>query len=280
VEEIRAYIESGVLELYVLGDASTEEKLQVEAMAQQHPAVQAELDEIEKAVFLYADVHEVEPAPQLRDRVLNSLLVNLGDDRRLKTVQRENDYDRVRTLGAAPSAKPTASVFYKYGFAASLLLLCASIAAIAVLYGRLQDSQQQLITLTQSNQKFATQVNFMQEELGVFRDPSFKLIQLKGTDKTPTSTLTVAWSAEKKKVIVDLKSANLPEPDKDHEFQLWAIADGKPVDLGVFEKPTVDSTDMKLMKPTATAQAFAVTVEPRGGSINPTLDKMVLIAKL
>ena len=48
VEDIKAYIESGILELYVLGDISTEEKLQVETMAAKHPAIKAELDEIER----------------------------------------------------------------------------------------------------------------------------------------------------------------------------------------------------------------------------------------
>lgn len=280
MEEIRAYIESGVLELYVLGDISAEEKLRVETMALQHPAVQAELDEIEKAIFLYADVHEVEPALQLRDRVLNSLLTNLADDRRLKTIQHHDFDDRVKHLGAASSAKPTASIFYKYGFAASFLLLCASIGAIAVLYSRLQDSQQQLLSLTQSNQKFASQVNYLNEEIGVFRDPSYKLIQLKGTAKTPASALTVAWSASKSKVLVDLQTAKLPVADKNHQYQLWAIADGKPVDLGVFDAAVPDSADMKVMKSIAAAQAFAVTIEPRGGSVNPTMDQMVVIASL
>ena len=32
MEDIKAYIESGILELYVLGDVTPEEKLQVEAM--------------------------------------------------------------------------------------------------------------------------------------------------------------------------------------------------------------------------------------------------------
>jgi hypothetical protein len=33
VEDIRAYIETGILELYVLGDVTSDEKLQVEEMA-------------------------------------------------------------------------------------------------------------------------------------------------------------------------------------------------------------------------------------------------------
>lgn len=278
MEEIRAYIESGVLELYVLGNMSAEEKLQVEAMAQKHPAIQAELKEIEIALEMYADAQSVEPSPQLRDRVLNSLLTNLGDDRNLRTVQRDEPAAaRVVTMQQQGA---TTSIFYKYAFVASLLLFCASAVALGIVYNRLQDSQQQLVSLRLNEQKFTRQVSFLNEEINVFRDPSFRFIQLKGMPKTPSSALTVAWSAKHKKVMVDLSSAKLPAPGEGKQYQLWAIANGKPVDLGVFDKTTTDSTDMKLMKSVATAQAFAVTIEPRGGSVNPTTDQMVVLASL
>jgi hypothetical protein len=119
VEEIRAYIESGVLELYVLGDLSAEESLRVQAMASSHPAIKAELEEIEKAIEVYADVHDVEPAANMRDRVLNSLLTNLGDDRNLKTIQ----HGQPAARGVSIQARGTTSIFYKYAFAASVLLL-------------------------------------------------------------------------------------------------------------------------------------------------------------
>ena len=80
MEDIKAYIESGILELYVLGDVSPEEKRQVEAMAAKHPAVKAELDEIERSMEAYARENAIEPAEDLRDRILNSLVTNLGDD--------------------------------------------------------------------------------------------------------------------------------------------------------------------------------------------------------
>ncbi|MFD1257453.1 anti-sigma factor domain-containing protein [Mucilaginibacter terrae] len=281
------------MELYVLGDLSAEEKLQVEDMAQQHPQVKAELDEIERSMELYADLHDIEPAPEMRDRVLNSLLTNLGDDRNLKTVQHVNGNnvtaqnfrptqpEHNREARVVPMAQTSiSSGFYKYAFAASVLLLCVSVAALGIVYKRLQYSQQQLVSLRLSEQKFTRQVSQMDTELSVFRDPSYQFIRLKGTPKTPASVLTVAWSAKKRKVMVDMHDAELPVIDKDHQYQLWAIADSKPVDLGVFDSAVADSADMKLMKSISTAQAFAVTIEPRGGSINPTMNQMVVMASL
>jgi anti-sigma-K factor RskA len=279
VEEIRAYIESGILELYVLGDLSPEEKLQVEAMAQQHPAVRAELQEVEQAIELYADVHNIEPDNNLRNRVLNSLVTNLADDRNFNKPAARSAVQPEAKLASLPQ-RATTTAFYKYAFAASLLLLCLSVAALVTIYRQLQNKEQQLLTLRLSEQKYSRQVSLKEEQLAVFRDPSFRFVQLKGTPKAPASALTVAWSATKKKVMVDLASASLPAPDKNHQYQLWAIANGKPVDLGVFDQSVADSADMKEMKNIAAAQAFAVTLEPRGGSVNPTLDQMVVMASL
>ena len=78
--------------------------------------------------------------------------------------------------------------------------------------------------------------------------------------------------------MIDMGSVKMPMNDKEHQYQLWALVKGKPVDLGVFDK-TPDSAAMKEMKPIAYADAFAVTLEPRGGSPSPTMDEMMVIGK-
>jgi anti-sigma-K factor RskA len=275
LEDARAYIESGILELYVLGELSPEERLQVEDMAAKHAAVKAELDDIGQAMTMYADAHAIEPDENLRNKVLNNLLTNFADDRNFKGTNHDAPVVPLRTI-----SKPTVSIFYKYAFAASLLLLCVSVAALSVVYKKLNQSQDQLLSLRLSEQKYSRQVSLMDDELNVYRDPAFQFVRLKGTAKAPASVLTIAWNPQRKKVMVDMHDAKLPETDPDHQYQLWAIANGKPVDLGVFDKLQADSANMKEMKDIAIAQAFAVTIEPRGGSINPTMDQMVVMASL
>jgi len=132
--------------------------------------------------------------------------------------------------------------------------------------------------LQSQNQHFSNRVSVMDHELSVFRDPSFKLLKLNGTAKSPSSALTVAWSPSKKKVMIDMANTNMPVNDKDHQYQLWALVGGKPVDLGVFDADTT-SKDMKEMKEIASADAFAVTLEKRGGSPTPSLDQMMVLGK-
>jgi anti-sigma factor RsiW len=69
VENIKEYIESGILELYVLGQLSPDEKLQVEEMAAKHTAVKAEIEDIERSMEVFAEEHAVEPSEDLRGKI-------------------------------------------------------------------------------------------------------------------------------------------------------------------------------------------------------------------
>lgn len=73
MENLKAYIESGVLELYVLGDLSPEEALQVEEMASQHPEVRDEIAAIEQAMEQYAMQNAVEPSADVETRLFEKL---------------------------------------------------------------------------------------------------------------------------------------------------------------------------------------------------------------
>jgi anti-sigma-K factor RskA len=272
VEDIKTYIESGILELYVLGDVTQEERVQVEAMALKHPAIKAELDEIERSMELYAKENAIEPSEDQRDRVLNSLLTNFSDDRNFPSREAKVENNVI------PIAKAKSYNFYKYAFAACLALLLISVAALISVYNSLQESDGLLASLQSQNQHFTNRVNLMDHELSIFRDPSFKMLKLQGTPKSPASAIMVAWSPVKKKVMIDMANSNMPANDKDHQYQLWAMVGRKPVDLGVFDADTT-SKDMKEMRSIASADAFAVTLEPRGGSQSPTMSEMVVIGK-
>lgn len=271
MEDIKLYIESGILELYVLGDVSPEEKIQVEEMASKHPAIKAELNEIERSMESFAAENAIEPAEGLRDRIMNSLVTNLGDDNNFP-----NKKETVKNnVIAFPASKPNS--FYKYAFAACLALFIASVAVIVNLSSKLNDANTQLVAANAQKTQYATTVSMKNYELGVYRDTSFKVVKLKGTPKHATLSMLVAFSPAKKKVMIDLADLDMPKNDKTHQYQLWALVGGKPVDLGVFDKSSTDSIDMKEMKSLALAQAFAVTLEPRGGSVNPTMDQMMVI---
>lgn len=270
MKDLRSYIESGVLELYVLGDLSPEESLEVQQMAADHPEVKTELEEIERSLELYAYENAVEPSENQRNKILNSLQIDSASYTKFKTEPKPAEKDNVISF-----TKPEVNNFFKYAFAACLGLLLLSLGALVSVYKQLQQSNEQVAVLSTQNTKFSSTVKYQQKELGIFRDPSVKLLSLLGTKNSPSSSLSLAWSPVKQQVFIDLANLRMPANDKAHQYQLWAIVAGKPVDLGVFDSGTDSS--LKQMKSVAAPQAFAVTLEPRGGSINPTMNQMMVI---
>ena len=273
MKELKTYIESGILELYVLNDLTTEEILEVEKMAAQYPEINAELEAIQSALQAYAISNSIQPSSAVRERILDSLEIN------------KNSGTESPAISMNYSGETTN--FYKYAFAASVALLILSAVLLLNLNNKLKDSNSQLAILKLSNQQFTNRVNYMDRELEdsrkfleIYQKPSqFKMVNLKGSAKAPKASMLVAFNPEKEDVMIDLSSLEMPSNDDDHQYQLWALVDGKPVDLGVFDS-SENNSGMKRMKSVKGAQAFAVTLEPKGGSVNPTMDQMMAIGNI
>ena len=69
MKDLKTYLESGILELYVLGDLSSEEIREVENTIAQHPEVKAEVDVIENALQAYAVSNAIQPSDAVRKKI-------------------------------------------------------------------------------------------------------------------------------------------------------------------------------------------------------------------
>jgi anti-sigma-K factor RskA len=82
---------------------------------------------------------------------------------------------------------------------------------------------------------------------------------------------------------VVLIAAHLPKLDPGHTFELWVIpAAGNPVPAGIFRGETISNSSVAsgavyvYRGPTANASVIAVTVEPEGGSPQPTTTPFIV----
>jgi anti-sigma-K factor RskA len=118
-----------------------------------------------------------------------------------------------------------------------------------------------------------------QEQLHVLRSPDeYKLVALAGTPAHPAARARVLFNKAAHRVYIDV--AQLPPLPPGKQYQLWALDQGKPVDAGVLTAATTAGDGLQQMKNIASAQAFAMTVEPTGGSAGPTLDTMTVIGNI
>lgn len=115
----------------------------------------------------------------------------------------------------------------------------------------------------------------MQASLAVIADPSVQKVALNSVKEDVSAAATLYWNPEEKKTYF-LRNA-LPEEPTEAQYQLWAIVRGKPVSMGLLALN--DDAGLQEMEGIEKADAFAITLEPLGGSVNPTLDQMVVLGK-
>jgi len=270
VENLKAYIESGVLELYVLGDLSPQEALQVQEIAIKHQEVREELAAIESAMEKFAMQNAIQPSASVETKLFEKLGISLDEQtepvlipslpQETKIVQLEPNDGKIKTL--------------RYALVACVALLVISTAALFITYSKLTDAHDQIASLNLDKQKFAGIVSKLEysnqglSNLVEMNDSKeWATIKMQGQAISPQSKMNVYWNKKNKSVLINYLAMDLPKADAQHEYQLWAMVNGKPVSLGVFGKTDSTSKEALLkMQTIQEAQAFAVTLEPMGGS--------------
>ncbi len=95
---------------------------------------------------------------------------------------------------------------------------------------------------------------------------------MKGVEgRDPNYRANIYWNSTTEIVYLDVKS--LPDAPNGKQYQLWALKDGKPIDMGVFNAVDTEKALLE-MGSVPGADAFAVTLEKAGGVPSPTLEEM------
>jgi anti-sigma-K factor RskA len=273
VEEGKAYIESGILELYVLGQLNAQEQLEVQAMASTYPEVKQEMEAIEIAMEKYAVQNAVKPSEGLENKIFERIGIAVPQQEAkivpLNAELLSNYPAKIRSLRLA--------------LVACIALLIVSVAALYSAHSDLGSARDQIASLSADREKFSSTVNYMKANnadlnriVAIADDPNWKTIKLAG-QKNPSDNMVVYWHPKGKHVMVNTNKMVLPANDKAHQYQLWALVNGKPVDLGVFDVNANHAQILVNMKDIGVAQAFAVTLEQRGGSPTPTMEQMMVM---
>ena len=275
MEEGKAYIESGILELYVLGQLSVQEQLEVQNMASTYPEVKREMEAIEIAMEHYAVQNAVKPTFGLENKIFERIgLSAIAPQQEAKIIPLNAD------INSGYQAKIRG---LRLALVACVALLVVSVAALYSAHSDLGIAREQITSLSSDREKFTSTVNYMKENnadlnklVAMADDPNWKTIKLAG-QKNPNDNMVVYWHPKEQHVMVNTTKMALPVNDKAHQYQLWALVNGKPVDLGVFDVNPDTAHILVNMKEIGTAQAFAVTLEQRGGSPTPTMEQMMVM---
>ena len=258
---IKEYISSGVVESYVLGLLTAQERFEFEQYCEAYPELKEARDAFELAIEKQVMENSIAPPVDLKQKIASKIF----EEKKTKIAP-------VVTIETAPSRKFS---WARIAAAASVILLAGSIWWNVTLRNENDKLKTDLTKTQQDLNATQQQVTQMTEDASKMQKEGMKMVGLGGTANSPNSFATVYWDTTSKDVYLLIN--NLPAPASDEQYQLWAILTPngqlQTIDLG-FTEMTQKPLQMYRMKNAQAAKAFAITLEKKDGNPAPNLEKI------
>ena len=230
-------------EAYVLGALPDDERATVEAHLALHPERQAEIDDLVGITGLLALAPpEHEPSADLRRRVMD-------------VVESESARPRAARRRPASSWLDRFAGLRNVALGAAAVLVVGLLSWNVLLQGDVQDLRGQV-----------------EEARSASEAQESREIALGGTWAEQGARAEVTALKDDRTILVIEDMPSIPEG---RTGQVWVINDEKPEPSGLLE-PSGNMAATAITTPLNNADAIAVTVEPAGGSDEPTSDPVLV----
>jgi anti-sigma-K factor RskA len=240
--------------------------------------VQKAIDDFAYNIEKQAMTNAVAPPQELKEKILKSLPT---DDRSTSQSKLSLVKDvEIESYSAAPVKSIKG---WRMAAAASVIALSVSAALNVYFFNKYTSTSAQYQALLLERNSLQASNNVYQTKLGDWQlaarmaaNPGMLKVTLKGVPGKESNLMsTVFWDKATKDVYIMANILPAPAPDK--QYQLWALVDGKPVDAGMLDPNCQGACKMKNIP---RAQAFAITLEKRGGNPTPTMDQMFVMGSI
>jgi len=273
--------------LYALGALSQHEARAFEVHLRQGCEVcQRELNEFAGVVdALGAGAAEVAPPHYLRDLLSARIEKEASNpsDAALPEAQLYHFPEKAPQTERLEAPSTLWTGWLPWAVAACLLIACAySFINWRLEHRRLQAAASQQAVATQHIETLLDQIAQHQAlaiELSqinaVLNSPQHSVITMTGLEAAPNATATIYWDRQQNRWVV---SAGLPPAPAGKVYQLWMVTADARISAGLIEPDPRGHGFVVVDVPpnVGQMQAVAITLEPQGGSVQPTLPIYVL----
>lgn len=257
--DIKAYIESGILELYVAGALSEKESKEVYAHLLQYPELLKEVKTIESAIVkLTAAASPNDPRTWF---VFIKEKLNFGSN----------------NIKVIPLEKSKTFSYNYIGWAASLLLAIG----LFWMFNQNKELKTKISTAATDKEFLEFQIEKANSSLteakkliSVLRDRDIISVPLNGQAVYPEAYAKVYWDKSSSNIYLDVQG--LPAPPEGKVYQVWSLTLNplSPTSLGTLDDFNTDENKIFTIANPNSSQAFGITLEPAGGSESPTMEQL------
>ncbi|MRX65206.1 anti-sigma factor [Maribacter luteus] len=245
-EKIKIFLDSDLLEKYLLGTTNDQESLQVERYLAMYPEVRDTYNELQDNLEIYAKLHAIKTPDGLRNKIMA----------------------RIKSENASRRK------FFRYAIAASFAAIMFA-GASYFLWNQNQSLQEENIIV---NNKIETLKEDMRLELEdvrnqfiVLNNPQTKRYNVKGNNNAKDLKAVAYINPVKKLSYINVKK--LPHISDNQSFQMWAEVNGEMINLGIIDEAA--GKEKLLALPYADKAVSYITIEQKGGNQTPTVENIV-----
>jgi len=245
-DKIKIFLDSDLLEKYLLDTTNEEETLKIERYIAMYPEVRKTYIELQENLETFARLHALKTPEGLKERILNGV----------------------------KTEKSLKSKFFKYAIAASFIAFL--FAGASYFFWNQNQSLQQENTFVTNKMKdleedMRVQLEDVRNQFIVLNNPKTKKYKVMGNKKAKDLKAIAYVNPVKKLSFINVR--NIPNLPEDKCLQMWAEVNGKMVNLGVIKN--VNDKDKLLALPYAKNAIGYITIEPKGGNNTPSVENIV-----
>jgi len=245
-EKIKIFLDTDLLEKYLLGSTTDKESFQVERYIAMYPEVKETYEELQNNLEAFAKMHSIKTPEGLKERII------------------------ARIRGEKAGRKR----FFQYAIAASFAALLFAGAAF-FFYTQNQSLQEENDMVSNQikllEQDMKAQLEDVRNQFIVLNNPQTKKLNVKGNKKAKELKAVAYINPVKKLSYINV--SNLPNLPEKQCYQMWAEVNGEMVNLGVIRESM--GQDNLLPLPYADKAIGYITIEPEGGNLTPTVENIV-----
>lgn len=269
---IKEYIESGILEAYVLGALTEGERAAVEADMVMYPELAQEIAAIEAAMQSFAEANAEEPPAHMQQQIWNAIQQQSAPQSVPEPQPAQEAKPQPKVVAFTPP--PVAPARPSWQRAAVWAAVGVSVLTNFMLLSQRNKTKEEIAQMTsQMDSLKASQQQVLAEYKkgrDMLVDTSMKTVVMRSMQPGKEMTGMMFWSKVTGESYLTIHA--MPMPEKGKQYQLWVIQDGKPVSMGVIDNNLIANAGMmyKIPMQVKGGQAFAISLEKEGGNPTPT----------
>lgn len=254
-EKINIFLNSGLLEKYLLGETTSEQSEEVESYISKYPEVQNAYNTLQFNLEVVAKSNAVEAPRSVLTNVLEAL-----DEKPVIALNDKRNYKK----------------WYKYSVAASIaaLIFAGSTYLFYSQNQKLSNENQvvveEIFDLRNDIEQNNKMLDKVMRQLLRLNNPETEKYIIKGNERAKDLKTVAYINTKEKTSMIDVVS--LPDLPDEQCYQIWAELQGKMVNLGILDMADRKLRNIPYMED---ALALSITIEPKGGNTIASVENSV-----